>query len=147
MWLLKRNMMISGLPWWLSRYRICLQCGRPGFNPWVGKIPRRRAQQPTPVLLPEESHRQRSLVGYSPWGCNESESCSVLSDSLQPHGLYSPWNSPGQNTGVGSLSLLWGIFPTQGLNPGLLHCRQILHQLNYQGSPKSFFGVTELDTT
>ena len=42
----------------------------------------------------------------------ESESRSVVSDSLQPHGLYSPWNSPGQNTGVGSLSLLQGIFPT-----------------------------------
>ena len=41
-----------------------------------------------------------------------------MSDSLQPHGLYSPWNSPGQNTGVGSLSLLQGIFPSQGLNPG-----------------------------
>ena len=41
-----------------------------------------------------------------------------MSDSLQTHGLYSPWNSPGQNTGVGSLSLLQGIFPTQGLNPG-----------------------------
>ena len=48
-----------------------------------------------------------------------SESCSVVSDFLQPHGLYSPWNSPGQNTGVGSLSLLQGIFPTQGSNPGL----------------------------
>ena len=45
--------------------------------------------------------------------------CSVMSDSLWPHGLYSPWNSPGQNTGVGSLSLLQGIFPTQGSNPGL----------------------------
>ena len=44
---------------------------------------------------------------------NESESHSVVSDSLKPHGLYSPWNSPGQNTGVGSLSLLQGIFPTQ----------------------------------
>ena len=53
----------------------------------------------------------------------ESESHSVMSDSLRPHGLYSPWNSPGQNTGVGSLSLLQRIFPTQGLNPGLLHCR------------------------
>ena len=42
---------------------------------------------------------------------------SVVSDSLRPHGLYSPWNSPGQNTGVGSLSLLQGIFPTQGSNP------------------------------
>ena len=40
------------------------------------------------------------------------ESSSVVSDSLRPHGLYSPWNSPGQNTGVGSLSLLQGIFPT-----------------------------------
>ena len=43
--------------------------------------------------------------------------------TLQPHGLYSPWNSPGQNTGGGSLSLLQGIFPTQGSNWGLLHCR------------------------
>ena len=65
----------------------------------------------------------------------ESESCSVMSDSLQPHGL-SPWNSPGQNTGVGILSLLQGIFPTQGLNPGLPQCRQILYQLSHQESPK-----------
>jgi len=50
------------------------------------------------------------------------------------HGLCSPWNSPGQNTGVGSLSLLQGIFPTQGLNPGLPHCKQILYQLNNHGS-------------
>ena len=50
---------------------------------------------------------------------NDSESRSVVSDSLRPHGLYGPWNSPGQNTGVGSLSLLQGIFPTLGLNPGL----------------------------
>ena len=63
------------------------------------------------------------------------ESCSFMSDSLWPHGLYSPWNSPGQNTGVGSLSLLQGIFPTQGSNPGLPHYRQILYQLNYKGSP------------
>ena len=58
-----------------------------------------------------------------------SESRSVVSDSLWPHGLY-PRNSPGQNTGVGSLSLLQGIFPTQGSNPGLPHCRWILHQLS-----------------
>ena len=44
---------------------------------------------------------------------SENEDRSVVSDSLQPHGLYSPWNSPGQNTGVGSLSLLQGIFPTR----------------------------------
>ena len=47
---------------------------------------------------------------------------------------YSPWKSPGQNTGVGSLSLLQGIFPTQGLNPGLPQCRQILYQLSHKGS-------------
>ena len=66
-----------------------------------------------------------------------SPSCSVVSDSLQPHALYSPWSSPDQNTGVGSLSLLQGIFPTQGSNPGLLHCRQILYQLSYKGSPET----------
>ena len=65
-----------------------------------------------------------------------SESCSVVSDSLWPHGLYSPWNSPGQNTGVASLSLLQRVFPTQGWNPGLPHCRQILYQLSPQGSPQ-----------
>ena len=57
-------------------------------------------------------------------------------DSLWPHGLYSPWNSPGQNTGVGSLSLLQRIFPTQGLNSGLPHCRQILFQMSHKGSPR-----------
>ena len=67
---------------------------------------------------------------------SESESCSVLSDSLWSHGLYSPWNSPDQKTGVGSLSLLQGVFPTQGSNPGLLHCRHILYQLSHQGSPE-----------
>ena len=66
----------------------------------------------------------------------ESESCSVMSDSLWPHGLYSPWNSPDQNTGVGSLSLLQGIFPTQESNPSLPHCRRILYQLSHKGSPR-----------
>ena len=66
-----------------------------------------------------------------------SESRSVMSDSLQPHGLYSPQNSPDQNTGVDSLSLLQGIFLTQGSNPGLLHCRQILYQLSHKKSPPS----------
>ena len=66
----------------------------------------------------------------------KSKGCSVVSDSLQPHGIYSPWNSPGQNTGVDSLSLLQGIFPTQASNPGLPHCRRILYQLSHKGSPK-----------
>ena len=59
-----------------------------------------------------------------------------MSDSLRLHGLYSPWNSPGHNTGVGSSSLRQGIFPTQGLNPGLPHCRRILYQLSHKGSPR-----------
>ena len=64
-------------------------------------------------------------------------SCSVMSDSLQPMEparLLCPWNSPGKNTGVGYRSLLWGIFLTQGLNPGFLHCRHILYRLSHQGS-------------
>ena len=65
---------------------------------------------------------------------HESESCSVVSDSLRPHGLS--WNSPGQNTGVGSFSLSQGIFPTQGSNPGVPHCRQILYQLSHKGGPR-----------
>ena len=69
-----------------------------------------------------------------------SESDSVVSDSLQPHGLYSPWNSPGQNTGVGSLSLLQGIFPTQGSNLGLWHCRRVLYQLSHKETQKYWSG-------
>ena len=67
---------------------------------------------------------------------SESESHSVLSDSFLPHGLYSSWKSLGQNTRVGSLSLLQGIFPTQGSIPSFPCCRQILYQLSYQGSPR-----------
>ena len=63
---------------------------------------------------------------------SESESRSVVSNSLQPYGLYSPWNSV---TGVGNLSLLQGIFPTQRPNPGLLHYRWILYQLSHKWSP------------
>ena len=62
----------------------------------------------------------------------ESESRSVMLDSLRPHELYRPWHSPGLNTGVGSHSLLQGIFPTQGSNPGLPHCRWLLYQLSHR---------------
>ena len=59
---------ILGLPLWLSWLRICLQCGRPGFDLWVGKIPWRRERLPTPVFWPGEFHRP-----YNPWGCKESD--------------------------------------------------------------------------
>ena len=99
---------------------------------WVA-IPFSRASS-----RPRDWTRVSCVAGrfFTFWATSESESCSVVSDSLWPHGLYSPWNSPGQNTGVGSLSFLQGIFPTQGLNPGLLHCRQILYQLSHKGSPR-----------
>ena len=64
-----------------------------------------------------------------------SESRSVVCDSLRPQGLYNLWNSPVQNAGVSSLSLLQGIFPTQGWNPGLPRGRQVLYQLCHRGSP------------
>ena len=60
-----------------------------------------------------------------------------MSNSLGPHGLYSPRNSPGQNTGVGSHSLLQGFFPTQGSNPDFPHCKQILYQQSHKGSPRT----------
>ena len=56
----------------------CLQCRRPRFYPWVGKIPWRRKWQPTPVLLPGKSHGWRSLVGYNPWGHKESDTTERL---------------------------------------------------------------------
>ena len=65
-----------------------------------------------------------------------SEKWKLLVMSLQPNGLYSQQNSPGQNTRMGSLSLIQGIFPTQGSNPGLLHCSSILYQLSHKGSPR-----------
>ena len=91
-----------GLKWW----RVCLQCGRPRFNPWVWKIPRRRAWLPTPVFVPGKCHGQRSLAGYSPWGRRVGHDwgthtltftmllfavySEVVSDSLLPMGCSPP---------------------------------------------------------
>ena len=70
------------LPWWLRWQRTCLQCGRPGFDPWVRKITWRRKRQPTPVFSPGVSHGQRSLVGYSPWGCKVLDTTEQLTLSF-----------------------------------------------------------------
>ena len=67
--------------------------------------------------------------------------------TLRLHGLHSSRNSPGQNTGVGSISLLQGIFPTQESNPGVPHCRQILYQLTHKGSPRILQWVSLLQRT
>ena len=97
---------------------------------------------PGAMLAPRTTTRGQGGGGWWPnfWNSpvkSESESRSVVSDCLRPHGLYSPWNSPGQNTGVDSLSLLQGIFPTQGWNPGLPHCRQIFLPAEPQWKPKN----------
>ena len=111
------------------------------FDFWARKVCWRRNRAPTLVIL-----------GF-PWGSAGKEStCNAENQSLIPglgskellptpvfcpeefHGLYWTWDSPGQNTGVGSLSLLQEIFPTQRLNPGFPHCRWILYQLSYKGS-------------
>ena len=98
---------------------------RPQFNPWIGKMLWRRDRLPTPVFL-----------GF-PCSSVSQFSHSVVSDSLQPHGLqHARPPCPSPAPGVGSLSLLQGIFQTQGLNPGLPHCRQILYQLSHKGSPR-----------
>ena len=70
------------------------------------------------------------------WLVKVAQSCPTLFDVMVPARHLCPWNPPGKNTRVGSLSLLQGIFPTQGLNPGLPHCRWILYQLSHQGSPR-----------
>ena len=100
--------------------------GNLGSIPGSGRFPGRGRGHPLQYSCLENSHGQRSLK-------SESESRSVLPDSLRPQGLNSPWDSPGQNPGVGSLSLPQEI-PTQGWNPGLPHCRRSLYQLSYQGS-------------
>ena len=97
---------------------------RPQWTWLLSPLPSSLRYHPTSTSLSPFLCQHKSGL----WQVKESESeesCPVVSDSLQPHGLYNPWNSPGQNTGVGSLSLLQGIFPTQGWNPSLPHCRWI----------------------
>ena len=89
-----------------------------------------QAQRFTPIIFFSKSFIVSALTSES-----ESESLSEMANSLRPHGQYSPWNSPGQNTGVGSRYLLQGILLTQGSNPGLPYSRQTLYQMSHQGSP------------
>ena len=123
-------------------------CRRPWFNSWVGKIPWREDRLSTLVFsgFPGGSDGKESTCNVGDLGLIPGLgkyivlSCSVVSDSLWPHGLQlarllSLWDSPGKNTGVGCHSYLQGIFPTQGSNPSLPHCRQLLYQFSHQGSP------------
>ena len=94
--------------------------------------------------MKNEKHKQTGnlLLGLtvdSSGPQSESEIHSAVYRSLRPHGLYSPRNCLGQNIRVGSLSLFQGIFSTQGLKPGLPHCRRILYQLSYERSQAGVF--------
>ena len=109
-----------------------MDCSMPGFP--VPELAQTHVHQVGDAIQP--SH---PLLSPSPpafyiyiniYKMKVTQSCQTL----WSRGLYSPWNSRGQNTGVCSLSLLQGVFPTQGLNPGLMHCRQILYQLSNQGN-------------
>ena len=106
-----------------------------GILAWVAMPSSRGSSQPRDRTYVSTSPAlQVDTLPAEPQGKpDESESHSGVSDSLWPHGRYSPWNSPGQNTGVGSLSLLQGIFPMQGSNPGVPHCRWIFYQLSHHG--------------
>ena len=108
-----------------------------GFHSWVGHIPCSRKWQPTAVFLSGKSHEQRNLACYSPVLCLVAQSCLTLCNprdcSLPGSSVHA--DSPDKNSGVGCHARLQGIFPTQGLNPGLPHCRQILYHLSHQGSP------------
>ena len=104
----------------------------PGNFPHPGIEPRSPALQAD--SLPSEPPGKLKVYES---GSDSTQLCLTLDDPMD----YTPWNSPGQNSGVGSLSLLQGIFPTQGSNPGLLHCRKILYQLSHKRSP--VYGTTK----
>ena len=105
------------------------------FNIWATRETLRYTDNTTVMAESEEELKSLSMK-WSSSAVQCSASGSVVSESLWPLGLYGPWNSASQNTGVDSLSLLQRIFPIQGSNPGLPLCRRILYQLSHKGSLK-----------
>ena len=97
--------------------RVCLQCGRPGFNPWVGQILWRRKLLPTPVFLPGESHGEMSLAGYSPQGRKELDTTERITLSL----------SKGQRTWPGCCGYM-PVVPNLAGNKDQFHGRQFFHR-------------------
>ena len=136
-----RTQLWFGFVFWLCRAACGISVALPGMEP---VSPTLGAQSLNHWAAREVLTSSFGFTVYKLWDLSNSlwpfwilrvkvtQLCLILCD---PHGLYSLWNSPGQNTGLGSCSLLQRIFPTQGSNPGLLHCRRILHQLSHQGSP------------
>ena len=123
--------------------------GGSSYEYWRAETLRKRADNPGERLFIVRGHLPRRPAAAADMleKC-DSVSRSVMSDSLQPHGLQPtrvlcPWNSLGKDTGVGCHALLQGIFATQGSNLGLLYCRQILYHLNHQGSLNLSKGLIE----
>ena len=123
---------VQGLPWWFSSKESACQCRRGWFSLWVGKIPWRRKWQPTSVFLPGESHEQRTVVGYSPWGHRESDMTDQLTFSSPTPSLNLPslgrWlacmadTCPLRTTPV----LRKGILEGLGSLPGKVdHCKKV----------------------
>ena len=109
--------------------RVCLQCGRPGFDSWVRKIPWRRKWLPTPVILPGESHGQRNLKGYSPWGHTESGTTERLM-------LHFHWSTKDLEEGWATPILLEG--------PELLSHVQLFYDLmDYRSPCSSVHGILQ----
>ena len=102
------------------------------LTPWQDRHRQRPLGSLYGVCLPGQQGQIENFHRQEKWKWKSLSRVQLL----WPPGLYSPWNSPDQNTEVGSLSLLQGIYPTQGSNPGLLHCRLILYQLSNKGSPR-----------
>ena len=111
------------------RSYIYLHSGRNWFDPWVGKIPWRREWQPTPVFLPREFHGERSLTGYSPSVCKESDTTEQLStaqgNDISTQTGTNPWQNPGQDL----------------RNPGSILCFKMQYQmLLLEGSSSQGYG-------
>ena len=119
----------SGSWWWT---------GRPGVLQSMGSQ-RVRHDWATELNWTEANlHYSKSeTLNLRKWISEVIQSCLILRDPMdcKPATFLCPWDFPGKNTGVGSLSLFQGIISTQGLNPGLPHCGQTLYQLSHQGSP------------
>ena len=94
--------------------RVCLQCGRPKFNPWVRKIPWRRKWQPTPVFLPGKSNGRRRLAGYSPWGRKESDTTKWF-HFLETHYQKKPMSVMGRYQSLRCINRAWLLLSTNAL--------------------------------
>ena len=98
------------------------------------------------MLFPQITLSKPSIA-FSDMKVKVAQSCPSLCDPMELASFFCPWNSPGQNSGVGSHSLLQEIFPTQGSNPGFPHYRQILYHLSQQGSPTTFKSMSNVTSS